>query len=62
MCSQKMVGRKMSAKQVGMLKLKEIVDGLVTVNGVGWCRHVPRRDNDSVLRVALDVEVSGKRK
>ena len=31
-------------------------------NGVRWYGHVLRRDDDSVLRVALNLEVSGKRK
>ena len=29
---------------------------------VRWYAHVLRRDDDSVLRVALNLEVSGKRK
>ena len=29
---------------------------------VRWYAHVRRRDDDSVLRVALNLEVSGKRK
>ena len=45
-----------------MLGLKETIDQLATANGVRWCGHVRRRDDDSVLRVALDLEVSGKRK
>ena len=32
------------------------------VNGVRWYGHVLTRDNDSVSRVVLDLEVSGKRK
>ena len=32
------------------------------MNGVKWCGHVLRRDDGSVLRIALDLEVSGKRK
>ena len=33
-----------------------------TANGVGWYGHVLRKDDDSVVRVALDLEVSGKSK
>ena len=44
------------------LWLKETVDQLATVNGVKWYGHVLRRDDDSVLRAALDLEVSGKRR
>ena len=45
-----------------MLGLKETTDRLATVNGVRWYGHVLRRDEYSVLRVALNLEVSGKRK
>ena len=45
-----------------MLGLKETIDLLATVNGVRWYGHILRRDDDSVLRVALNLEVSGKRK
>ena len=31
------------------------------MNGFIWCEHVLRRDDDSVLKVALDFEVSGKK-
>ena len=34
----------------------------MVLNGIRWCGHVLRKDDDSVLRVALDLEVSGKRK
>ena len=45
-----------------MLGLKETINRLATANGVRWYGHVLRRDDDSVLRVALNLEVSGKRK
>ena len=41
------------------LGLKETIDQLASVNGFKWDGHVLRRDDDSVLRVALDLEVSG---
>ena len=62
MCGQKVVDRKTTGEQMDMLGLKETIDQLATANGVGWYEHVLRRDDDSVLRVALDLEVSGKRK
>ena len=43
-----------------MLGLRKIIDQLA--NGVRWYGHVLRRDDDNVLRVAMDLEVSGKRK
>ena len=62
MCGQKVVDRKTTEEQMDMLGLKETVDQLATANGVRWYGHVLRRDDDSVLRVALNLEVSGKRK
>ena len=61
MCGQKVVDRK-TTEQMDMLGLKETIDRLATANGVRWYGHVLRRDDDSVLRVALNLEVSGKRK
>ena len=49
-------------EQTNMLGLKETIDRLATANEVRWYGHVLRRDDDSVLRVALNLEVSGKRK
>ena len=51
--------RKTIKKQMDMLKLRKT--GLATVNGIGWYGYVLRRDDDRVLRVDLDLEVSGKR-
>ena len=62
MCGQKIVDRKMTEEQMDMLGLKETIDRLATANGVRWYGHVLRRDDDSVLRVALNLEVTGKRK
>ena len=62
MCSQKVVERETTEKQMDMLGLKETIHRLATANGVRWYGHVLRRDDDSVLRVALNLEVCGKRK
>ena len=62
MCDQKVIDRKTTEEQMDMLGLKETVDRLATANGVRWYGHVLRKDDDSVLRVALNLEVSGKRK
>ena len=59
MCGQKVVDRKTTEEQ--MLGLKKTIDRLATANEVRWHRHVLRGDDDSVLRVALNLEVSGKR-
>ena len=57
-----MVDRKTTEEQMDMLGLKETIDRLATANGVRWYGHVLRSDDDSVLRVALNFEVTGKRK
>ena len=62
MCGQKVEDRKTTEEQMDMSGLRETIDQLATVNGVRWYGHVLRRDDDSVLRVALNLEVSGKRK
>ena len=61
MCHQKVIDRKTTEEQVDMLGLKN-VRGLAKPNGVRWCEDVLSRDDDSVFRVALDLEVSGKEK
>ena len=62
MCGQKVVDRKTTEEQMDMLGLKKTIDRLATANGLRWYGHVLRRDGNSVLRVYLDLEVSGKRK
>ena len=62
MRGQKVVDRKTTKEQMDMLGLKEAIDQVTTTNGVRWYGRVLRRDNDSVLRVALDLEASDKRK
>ena len=62
MSGQKVVDGKTTEEQMDMLGLKETIDWLATANEVRWYGHVLRRNDDSVLRVALDLEVSGKRK
>ena len=62
MCGQKVVDRKTTEKQMDMLVLKETINRLATENEVRWYGHVLRRVDDSVLRVALDLKVSGNRK
>ena len=54
--------RKTTEEQMDMLGLKETVDELAIANRVRWYGHVVKKDDDCVLRVAPDFEVSGKRK
>ena len=62
MCSKKVVDGKTTEEQMDILGLRETIDRLATVNGVRWYGLVLRRDDNSVLRVALDLEVRVKRK
>ena len=62
MCGQKVVDGETTEEQMDMLGLKETIHRLATANGVRWYGHVLRRDDDSVLKVALDLELTGKRK
>ena len=62
MCCQKVVDQKTIEEQMDMLRLKKTIDWLTTANGVRCYGHVLTRDDNSILRVALDLEVSGKRK
>ena len=62
MCGQKVVDRKTTEEQIDTLEVKETIDRLATENIVRWYGHVLRRDDDSVLRVALNLEITGKRK
>ena len=45
-----------------MLGLKETVVKIAKANGVKWYENVLRRDDEHVLRKALEFEVKGKRK
>ena len=62
MCDENIVDRETTEEQMDMLGLKETIDRLATANGVRWYGYVLRRDDDNVLRVALDLEVCGNRK
>ena len=62
MCDRKVVDKKTTEEQMDRLRLTEIIDQLAIANGVRWYGHVLRRYNNRVKRVALDFEVSGKRK
>ena len=62
MCGQKVAERKTTGEQMDMLGLKKTVYRFATENEVKWYGHVLRRCDGRVLRVALDFEVSDKRK
>ena len=52
----------MTEEQMNMLGLEETVNGSAKTNRVRWYGYVLRSNNDSVMRVALNLEVSIKRK
>ena len=43
------------------MRLKETIDGLENANETIWCGLALRRADNSVLRIAFDLEVSGKK-
>ena len=45
-----------------VFELKVVKPGKNNLLFISWYGHVLRRDDDSVLRVALNLEVTGKRK
>ena len=62
MCSHKVFDRKTTGEPMYRLVLKETIDRSAAANGVRWYGHVLRWDIDnSVLRAALDLEVSSKK-
>ena len=61
-CGRKVADKKRTEEQVDKLGLKETVNGLATATGVRWYEHVLRKDDSSVLRVVLYLELSCKKK
>ena len=61
MRGRKVVDRK-TEEHTDMLELKETVDELARAKEIRWYGHVLGRDDDNVLRIALDLEVCGNRK
>ena len=47
-------------EQVDTLELKEIADRLAKPSAVRWCGHALRKNDDSVLRIAINLEVTKK--
>ena len=59
-CRVKLVDRKNSEELMEMLGLKETLDEITKVNGVMWYRHMVSRDDESILRRAMMLEVNGQ--
>lgn len=53
------VDRRRTEDLMAMLGLAELVELLARVNGVGWCGHVLRRDEERVLNRVSRFEVNG---
>ena len=62
MCAAKLMEKKRTEDLMEMLGLKETVVQMAKGNGVRWYGHVLSRDDEHVLRKALEFEVKGKRK
>ena len=62
MCGVKLMDKKKTEDLMEMLGLEESVDQLAKANGVRWLGHVLRKDDEHVLRKALEFEVDGTRK
>ena len=61
MRGQKVIDKKTTKEQKDMLRLKKTVDGLAKAGEVRWYKNVLRRNDNSDLRIALDLKVSGIR-
>ena len=62
MCGAKLIEKKRTEDLMEMLGLKETMVQIATANGVRWYGHGLRRDDQHVLRKALEFTVKGKRK
>ena len=59
MCGVQHKHRNRSTDLMIMLGLSETIDQLAMANSVFWYGHVLRRDDDHVLRGAIDFEFEG---
>ena len=62
MCGVKLVNGKNTKGLMKMLGLKETLDKMAQANGERWYRHVVRRDEESILKKAMMLQVNGQRK
>ena len=61
MCGAKLMEKKKTDDLMNMLGLKDTLYGLARASAVWWYGHVLRRDEDDILKKALDFKVEGKR-
>ena len=62
MCGVELVDGKNTEDLIKMLDLKEFLDKMAQANEVRWNGHVVRRDEESVLKKAMMLQVNGQRK
>ena len=62
MCGVKLVDGKNTEDPMKMLGLRETLDKTAQANGVRWYGHVVRRDEESILKKAMVLQVNGQRK
>ena len=62
MCGVKLVDGKNTEDLMKMPGLKETLDKMAQANGVRWYGHVVRRDEVSILKKAMMLQVNGQRK
>ena len=60
MCVVKLVDGKNTEDLMQMLGLKETSDKITQANGVRWYGHVVRRDEESILKEAMMLQVNGQ--
>ena len=61
MCGVKLIEKRSGRELMNLVGLDKILDRLTKANTMRWHGHVLRRDNDGVLRRALDFEVVQRR-
>ena len=62
MCGVKLVERRNTEELMEMLGLKKSLEKLAKASRVRWYGHVLRREENNILRKALEFSVSGRRK
>ena len=62
MCGVKLVDGKNTEDLMKRLGLKETLDKMAQANGVRWYGHVVRRDEESILKKAMMLQVNGQQK
>ena len=56
----KLMARKNTEDLMKMLGLKETLDKMANANGVRWYGHVVRRDEESILKKVIMLQVNGQ--